>query len=242
MPITAIIHELTHVVWHFFFAHEFPALFLLVLIEEAGVPIPVPGDTLVAFAGMRHHQTLGYVAAVLFTSSAAVFLGSSALYWIMRRGGRPFLEKYGKYIHLSQKRLERMEQWFNRRGPLAIVYGRLIPGLRVPTTIMAGLSGVRYSVYAPTAAVAAVIWSAVYFWLGALLQHHQAALTSFALGLLDALSPWALACILVTLPLAVGGGWYARHTMKSKPEVRIAADAQGINKASIRHHAAERDR
>src|SRR5262249_30084949 len=154
-----ILEELVRLLLHFLSAHRLAALGVLVFLEEAGIPIPIPGDTLVILAGATHHKSAGYVAAALAISSIAVFAGSSILYGLARRGGRPLLDKYGKFIHLNERRLQRMERWFERRGRGAIVLGRLIPGLRIPTTIMAGLADVPYRVYAPTNALAAVIWS-----------------------------------------------------------------------------------
>jgi len=200
-----ILTNLSRLVLHFYLAHQFSTLFVLVLIEEAGIPIPIPGDTLVMLAGARHHKTLGYDVGILLLSSLAVFIGSSVLYFVMRRNGRPLLAKYGKYIHLNERRLDMLERWFVKRGRLAIVLGRLIPGLRIPTTIMAGLADVPYSVYAPTAALAAVIWSLFYFWLGVALQHGWQLISAYAAGLLDGLTGsivWAWLFIL----LFVSGG------------------------------------
>jgi len=114
-------------------------------------PLPAPGDTFIALAGAQPHRTLAYTIQVLALCTLAVFLGSSALYWAMRLGGRSFLNRYGRYLHLNPQRMERIEGWIIKRGPLAIILGRLIPGLRIPTTVMCGLSNVRYRDFAPSA-------------------------------------------------------------------------------------------
>ena len=227
-----IFFELTHVLRHFFFAHEFLALFSLITIEEAGVPLPLPGDTLVILAGAHRHPTLGYIALVIGCSTAAVFCGSSVLYYIMRRGGRTLLAKYGKFLHLRQERLARMEGWFARHGPVAIVVGRLIPGLRIPTTVMAGLSGVPYSVYAPTAAVAAVIWSLLYYSIGLLINREQRILTSIITGLLDLASDFAVLLWLVTLGLVVTfGTWHIQRLQRQRQQADSPASKDAPGKA-----------
>jgi membrane-associated protein len=200
-----ILTTLSHMVLHFYFAHQVAALFTLVLIEEAGIPIPIPGDTLVMLAGARYHKTLGYEVTMLLASSLAVFIGSSLLFFVMRRKGRPLLEKYGKYIRLNRGRLDMLERWFVRRGRLAIILGRLIPGLRIPTTIMAGLADVPYSVYAPTAALAAVIWSLFYFWVGVALLHGWQLISAYAAGLLDDLTG-SIVWVWLFVLLCVSGG------------------------------------
>ena len=178
-------------------------LFLVILVEEAGVPLPVPDDALVAFAGARAHRTLPEAVAVVATASLAVFCGSSLLYLLVQRGGRPLLERYGKYIRLDASRLARLDRWMQGRGLLAFVLGRLIPGLRVPTTVLAGVANVPYRVFAPATAISAVIWSAFYFWLGALASRPAARFAAFAAGTLDEASDWAILGSAVALLLGV---------------------------------------
>jgi membrane protein DedA with SNARE-associated domain len=218
-----VVVALTSLLLEFYSAHHLGALSFLVFVEEAGIPIPVPGDTLVMLAGAVSHKTVDYDISVLALSSLAVFAGSSTLYGVTRRGGRPLLDKYGKYLHLNQRRLERMEHWFRRRGRLAIVFGRLIPGLRIPTTIIAGLSDVPYSVYAPTAAVAAVIWSLVYFFAGVLIRQEWGVVTSVVTGALDDLTDsmiW-VRVVLFLLSLALSGGtWHLSRRIRRARQSR----------------------
>lgn len=196
----SLLHHLIHVLLHTYARHEFPVLFGLLVIEEAGVPLPLPGDTLVALAGARTFS-LGYTLAILATTTAAVFIGSTTLYYLMRRGGRPFLEKYGKFLHLTPKRLAKVEGWFQRRGPLAIFLGRLIPGLRVPTTVMAGISAVPYRVYLPAALASAAIWALFYFFAGMVLQRSAARVAAVFTGRVD--DAGDLAVVLLFIALAI---------------------------------------
>lgn len=202
----AIFHQLVHLVFALFTAHELAAIFLLLTIEEAGIPIPVPGDTLLVLAGAHHSQSVLYISSVLAVSTFAVFCGSSILFWLMRTNGRVLLARYGKYLHLKPERVSKLEGWFERHGPVAIVLGRLIPGLRMPTTIMAGLSGIPYRVFAPTAMLAALIWSAVYFWLGTVITRGTHFIFGFVTGLPDDISDTILVWLWILLGLAVLGG------------------------------------
>ena len=233
-----ILPGLTHLVLHLLHTYGLLALFLLLLVEEAGVPLPAPGDTLIALAGAQPHRTLPYTLAVLGLCTLAVFLGSSALYWVMRLGGRSFLDRYGRYLHINQQRLERIEAWVVRRGTLGIIAGRLIPGLRVPTTVMCGLSGVRYRVYAPSAALAGLIWSALYFLLGAALQRRVGVIASFFVGLLDTLGDSTLltSLLIALVIIALFGGWglHRRTRMRHAPtaEEDAQADVSAATKPS----------
>ena len=198
---------------HFLHTYRLLGLFLLLLVEEAGVPIPLPGDVVVAAAGTQPHMTVYYVIRVLAASTLGVFLGSSLLYWAIRRGGRPLLLKWGRFIHLRPEQLDRMERWFIRYGAVAIIIGRLIPGLRVPTAVMAGLTNVPYRVYAPASAFAALVWSAAFFWLGGLVQPYMGVLAAFGLGLIDSAEDSLLVTILVAalLALVIAWGWRRYH-------------------------------
>jgi membrane protein DedA with SNARE-associated domain len=218
-----LLQGLTHLVLHYFDMYKLPTLFVLLVIEEAGIPIPIPGDTLIMLAGTRTHtKTALEGAAVILVSSLAAVAGSSVLFLVMRRGGRPFLIKYGKYIHLSPHQLERVEGWFTRRGRIAIVLGRLIPGLRVVTTVVAGLSGMTYVQYVQLATFAAVIWSAAYFWLGVLIGRDGSLVVTLASDALDYVPKWllVLGTLLLLASLGVGVTWEWQRRRRAEHAAR----------------------
>ena len=201
-----MLHQLAHLLLGLFNAHELATLFLAIVIEEAGIPIPIPGDTLVMLAGTQTPHSLGHTLAVVGVSSLAVFLGSSVLFAVVQRGGRPLLVKYGKYVLLNERRLAQMEAWFARRGRPAIILGRLIPGLRIPTTIMAGISGIAYSEFALSVAIAAVIWSAFYYTLGSVLGKTAPLVLALAADILDDVPRWLLVVSILILLAGAGLG------------------------------------
>lgn len=167
-------------------AHQYSGLFVFLLIEEAGVPLPLPGDTLIMYAGVRSRTGETVAALAILLVAAAATLGSSALYWLARRGGRPALARYGRFLHLHPERVDRMEARFRRWGPWAIILGRLIPGLRTPTSVMAGLFAVPYRVFVPCTALSALIWTLFYFYLGALFEPQWREALTLVTGDLDA--------------------------------------------------------
>src|SRR5437867_8641013 len=177
------LHEVA--VW--FGAHGPLGLFLFLVLEEAGLPLLIPGDTLVMAAGMRTHLDPTATITILLTASLATALGSSILYWLVRRGGRPLLHRYGRYLHLTPGRVALLERWFQRHGAAAIVVGRLIPGLRTPTTVAAGLFRVPYRTFAPSTIAAGFIWTLTYFFLGALLERQWRLLAAAAFAHLQLL-------------------------------------------------------
>jgi membrane protein DedA with SNARE-associated domain len=129
----------------------------------------VPGDLLIVYFGYRVVHTprplLGG-AEVLATVVAAVLCGSMFLYVIAHRY-RWLLRRFGRFLFLNERRLEWTEGWVRRHGALVIIPGRLIPGLRVPTTIVCGSFGVPLRIFFPTMAASALIWATLYFVVGA---------------------------------------------------------------------------
>ena len=133
--------------------HAQLALFVWLFLEEAGLPMPLPGDLIVLGAGTRlAHGRMDWAVALALVSIATV-TGSSILYWLSRRGGRPLLVRFGRYLHLDADRLARSEAFLERRGFLAVVIGRLTPGLRVATTVAAGALGVPYRQFLPASLI-----------------------------------------------------------------------------------------
>jgi membrane protein DedA with SNARE-associated domain len=220
------LHGLLHLLRHLVHAFPLPGLFLLVTIEEAGVPLPLPGDVLLVLAGTQaERQPAWYSLLVVGIATAAVFVGSSLLFLLMRRGGRPLLQRAHVSLHLNPRRLARIEGFFRQRGHLAILVGRLIPGMRIPTTVVVGLVGVPYRTYAGLAALTALLWSAGYFWLGVFLGRHGRVLAAF-LERVDDLPKRLLALGILLALASVGGSvWQLhrhRHRVAPRPAERQA--------------------
>jgi membrane protein DedA with SNARE-associated domain len=211
-----ILDQLAQTVLSFFHVYELPTLFFAILIEEAGIPIPIPGDALVMLAGAEPHTSLQHAVAAITVSSLAVFLGSSVLYAVMRRGGNPLLVKYGKYVHLHEQRVYRIKSWLEHRGRVAIIVGRLIPGLRIPTTVLAGTSGVAYREYAVTAAIAAVVWSCFYYAVGGFLGQAAPVVWAIAADAVDDIPRWLVVVGLCLLTIGAVSGWQMRKQIRRR--------------------------
>jgi membrane protein DedA with SNARE-associated domain len=141
--------------------------FALLYIEESGIPLPAPGDVFVMYVGIHvPHNFFAWIAAWLGLILAVV-LGATNLFLISRKYGRRLVEsQLAEYVHLSPERLERAERWFKRYGVLAIIFGRHIPGFRIPITVVAGIFRVRYPVFAASVAVSTAIWAGVVLIIG----------------------------------------------------------------------------
>ncbi len=141
--------------------------FAALYVEESGVPLPAPGDVFVMYVGAHvPRHWVAWIGAWLGLI-AAVVLGATNLYFLSRRWGRRLAtSSFAEYIHLSHERLERAEVWFRRYGMLAIIFGRHIPGFRIPITVACGVVGIPYRVFAPSVAVSTAVWAGVMLFIG----------------------------------------------------------------------------
>lgn len=147
-------------------AHKAIAIFTVIALEEIGIPLPLPGDVFIAYAGhLVARQRIGAVNAFLCIVLGSM-VGASVLYYLARRFGQPFVHKYGPYMHIKQKQLDTVERWFGRWGPVVIIVGRHIPGLRMVISVFAGVFGVTYPVFLACVAVSSALWAAMFLFLG----------------------------------------------------------------------------
>ncbi|BDG03253.1 DedA family protein [Anaeromyxobacter oryzae] len=146
--------------WHY------AGLFLVILAEEAGVPLPVPGDLFIAAMGVLAHAERAGFGATAAAVTAATVIGATVLYLVSRHAGRPLLVKIARRFGYTEAREQRLEAWLLRRGATAVVVGRLIPGLRIVMTVVAGTLRLPHRTFVVGTFFAGLAWSTIYFWLG----------------------------------------------------------------------------
>ncbi len=185
---------LRHALRVFIDQHQAAGLGLVIFAEELGIPLPVPGDVAISYAGyLTTTDAIPYYQAYLAVILGAI-VGSFCLFTLNRRFGRPFLHRFGRYVGLTEPRLNRAEAFFLRWGPWAVIIGRHVPGLRIYMSAFAGISRMRYRVFVPSVAVSATIWAAIFLELGRRLGPR----VRFLFRLLPAhLVPWVLGALLL---------------------------------------------
>jgi membrane protein DedA with SNARE-associated domain len=143
------------------------APFVLLLIEEAGVPLPIPGDIVIAYTG--YNVAMGKIPfSIAFLGFMfSILLGSSILYYLSSRFGQKLVLKFGRFLHLDEKKLETVEKKFKKYGPFVIIFGRHIPGFRVPITVFSGMSKITYKPFIISTFISVVIWIPFYLSVGA---------------------------------------------------------------------------
>lgn len=135
------------------------ALFAGVFLENVG--IPVPGETVLLAAGFLAKTDVLRLGIVIPCAIVAAILGDNLGYWIGRRGGRSFAERYGKYIALTPSRLDAVDAYFHKHGPRTIFFARFVSGIRVVAAIFAGMSRIPWPTFLLYNATGAVVWGTV---------------------------------------------------------------------------------
>jgi membrane-associated protein len=148
-------------------AYGYPVLFLGVLLENAGVP--VPGETAVlvaaflASAAGGGHFGLGWVIAV---TCAAAVAGDNLGYWLGRRLARPRLSSGRRFLFLTPERFRVVEGYFARYGAWTVFAARFIAGLRVVAAPAAGIAGMHWPRFFLANAAGALAWAVAVSLLG----------------------------------------------------------------------------
>ncbi len=158
--------QLSGAAWRFLDAHGHIGVFLFLLVEEAGTPIPIPGDVVMVLAGVRASQGRFNLVEILLVMEVATVLGASILYWIARRAGRRIVYRLGRHIGLTEPRLERAALELHRRGALAVFVGRLTPGLRIATPLVCGVLAFPFHRFLPAMALGSFLYILAFTLLG----------------------------------------------------------------------------
>ena len=155
---------------HFLESAGYPAIFLLSFVSAMGIPIGAEIALIYAGAlasGKVHGQNPHFhLVLIVVVATAAELLGSLAGYAIGNYGGRPLVDRVGKYVLLTHRDLDRAEAWFDRRGEPLVLVGRFIPLLRSFVSLAAGLAEMAVAKFVIFTVIGCAIWCTALTLLG----------------------------------------------------------------------------
>jgi len=143
---------------------------LLMAIESACIPLP--SEIIMPFSGYLVSTGEMNLWLVGLAGAVGCVLGSLVAYYAGAWGGRPLVEKYGKYVLISHHDLDLADRWFQRHGNITIFIGRLLPVIRTFIAFPAGIARMdlwRFNLYT---FVGSYIWSLGLAWIGMKLGEH----------------------------------------------------------------------
>ena len=190
------------------------AVLLFVLIEDFG--IPVPGETILIAASVYAGAGRLNVALVAVVGFAAAVTGDNIGFAIGHFGGRALALRWGRYVFLTEARLDKAEAFFNRHGAWIITVARFIEGLRQANGIIAGTTGMRWLRFLTFNALGAALWVGTWVSVGYLAGSHIDTIYSY----ITRYSYYALIALVVVIAALI-----ARHLMRRRRARKHAAPA-----------------
>lgn len=141
-----------------------PAVFVLMLLESAC--IPVPSEAIMLFAGFAVSTGDMTLAGITAAGVAGNVVGSWIAYGIGRYGGRPFIDTYGKYVLLRHHHVELAERWFAKYGPAAVFFSRVLPIVRTFISLPAGVGKMPFWQFTAYTVAGCIPWVLLLGWIG----------------------------------------------------------------------------
>ncbi|MBR0664492.1 DedA family protein [Roseomonas hellenica] len=181
-----------------------PGVFFLMFLENLFPPIP--SEVIMPLAGFASAQgKMSFVGAVV-AGVLGTLVGNAVWYELARRIGadriRPLVERYGKWFAITGEDMREAEQVLRKYGPVALSFGRLLPGIRTLISVPAGLVHIPRPVFYFWTALGTAVWLVFLASLGLLLEDHYAEVDSYV-------EPLGY----VVVALVVGG--YALHLLRA---------------------------
>ena len=136
-------------------------VFVIVMLESAGVPMP--GETALVSAAIYAGTTQRIsIATLIAAAAAAAIIGDNIGYWAGRRFGFNFLLRYGHYVHLTRPRLKMGQYLFLRHGGKIVFFGRFVAFLRTFAALLAGVNLYDWRRFLMFNALGGVCWALVF--------------------------------------------------------------------------------
>lgn len=210
-----IIRPLEEQLWTFLesFYNSVGWLGVVVMMAIESAMIPLPSEVILPLAGQYLVRSpdnwSGVMLAGLFGGLGCT-IGSIIGYWIGSIGGRPILEKYGKYVLIRAHHLNLAEEWFAKYGEATAFFSRLLPVVRTFISFPAGVARMNFVRFIIYTFLGSFIWSAALAWAGAMWQPR---------AIREALRPFDIPIILVILALIA---WFIFRSWRNRRQAATA--------------------
>lgn len=157
----------------------------------------IPSEIVLGYGGyLIASGKLTFLEALI----AGIFGGTMAqlfLYWLGMYGGRPFFDRYGKYLFIQSKHLNAAEKWFANHGTIVIFTARFIPVIRHAISIPAGIARMSFYHFTVLTVAAMIPWTMLFLLIGIQLESHWDQIGDYAAAYLKPIIGIALAVLLL---------------------------------------------
>ena len=184
----------------------YPGIVLLMAIESACIPLP--SEVIMPFSGFLVSQGRFTLFGAALAGAFGCAVGSAVAYAAGTWGGRPFLERYGRYVLIRKRDIDRADRWFERWGLWAVFVSRLLPVVRTFISLPAGIARVSFVPFILLSFLGSLPWCWFLAWVGKVLGDNW-----------DSIHGWFRGADIVIL--AVGLVFFViwlRHHLQPDPE------------------------
>ncbi|MDR2874866.1 MAG: DedA family protein [Methylobacillus sp.] len=176
---------------------------LLMAIESACIPLP--SEIIMPFSGYLVFKGEMTLWGVSFAGAVGCVVGSIPAYWLGMVGGRPLVEKYGKWLLISHHDLELADRWFEKHGEIIIFIGRLLPAVRTFIAFPAGIARMNMGRFILYTFTGSLIWCWLLAWAGMRLGEHWESLKVY-------FHDFHIVLVIAAVIFAV---WYVRRHLRA---------------------------
>lgn len=184
----------------------------LMAIESACIPLP--SEVIMPYAGYLVSKGLMNFHAAAWAGALGCAVGSALAYWVGAIGGRPMIERYGKYILLRNRDVDKADAWFAKYGDAAIFWSRLMPVVRTFISLPAGISRMKFGKFILLSFLGSLPWCYFLAWIGLTLGRHSKdfeAVHERIVGYFHG------ADVVIGIGLLILLGLFLRHHLKPEP-------------------------
>ncbi len=175
----------------------------LMAVESAAIPLP--SEVIMPFSGYLVATGRFSLLGIALAGAAGSLAGSLILYAVGYFGGRPLIEKYGKYILINHSDLDRADRFFSNYGSFSNFIARIVPVIRTFISFPAGLSKSEIKRFMAGTFIGSFIWSLFLGWVGLVLGQNWQQIRTYFHGL----------DVLIVAAAIIVIAWYIRRHLKS---------------------------
>jgi membrane protein DedA with SNARE-associated domain len=187
---------------------------IMMAIESACIPLP--SEVIMPLAGQYLINGPGDLWGVFlagFYGALGCTIGSIVAYWVGALGGRPIIEKYGKYVLINKHHLHTADRWFEKYGEATAFFSRLLPVIRTFISFPAGVARMNFGKFVIYTFLGSFPWSAGLAWAGAAWPPRD---------IREALRPFDIPIILAILALVA---WFVIRNLRNRKKMDMAGEA-----------------
>lgn len=196
--------------------YGYPAVFAAAFLEVIFPPIPSEVIfPLVGYTAYSESLGLGNALGMAAVGAAGSTLGAIIIYYISKKVGRAAILKFGRHVRIGESDLAKAERWFEKHGSVAVLTGRMAPGIREIISIPAGIGGMGIPKFVVFTFIGSLIWSVALTLVGYFLGEAWA---SFSDELSSALSTAGI--VILAGAAVVVGFLFVRRRKKASAKER----------------------